>query len=542
MRVFFLALALAGAALGQTVIAVHNAATLSSGIPAAAVAPGSIIAIQIVRGGPVPVGIDPSRLAVSVRPVSGSAEIAAPVLRTGVGAILALLPKQVPAGEAEVMLAIDGQPAAPARIWVQPVAAGLFITTQAPPGMAIAQNVRPDLTLELNALLTPALPGDYVILWGTGLGDTPAGDVMVEIGGVPVAPAYAGPAPGLPGVDQINVAIPSGIPEGCYVSVLLRTPASISNEAVLSLASARGPCVHPLGLTEAQLRELEAGRSVRIIQAFLRSEIMRPAGPPADPPVYTRNGAASVEFALRNASDVLLFSQPLLRDEAYFSCRLVNPVAVPRFTFVDPFDAGPTVNISGPGGKSLEARNEGVPILYVSFLEAPEPKPDPRDLPPPFFTEGAWVFSGPGGKDAAPFHAELELPPPIRLDNRDELRTLERSRDAVISWQADGYTGRDVLTVILTSRFFPQPPPAGVRANGILCRVAAGAGQLTIPSALLRQIPATPGISALAGTLDLRLASHPYRRKIVDLPLAGGRTEKMVLDYLHSESLSVAIR
>jgi hypothetical protein len=68
-------------------------------------------------------------------------------------------------------------------------------------------------------------------------------------------------------------------------------------------------------------------------------------------------------------------------------------------------------------------------------------------------------------------------------------------------------------------------------------------GQLTIPAALLQQTPGTPGISTtVAGTLELRLTSHPYHRKIVDLPLTSGATEMMVLDYLHGELHAVAIR
>jgi hypothetical protein len=280
---------------------------------------------------------------------------------------------------------------------------------------------------------------------------------------------------------------------------------------------------------------------VRVVLASLRSEVMPPSGPPALQPSYTRNGAASIEFALRSPSDVLLISQPLLNDESYFSCRLRNSVAIARLTVVDPFDAEPVVNVAGPEGKSLEARNEGVPILYVDFLEPPEPKADPSDLPPPFFSDGAWTFSGPGGTDVAPFQTGLMLPPAIRVTNRDQLGTIERSRDQVISWRADGYTNRDVMTVTLTNRFFPHPAPPGIRANSIVCRAPATAGQVTIPAALLQQIPA-PGISTLAATLELKLASHPYRRKIVELPLTSGGTAKMVLEYLHRELLAAAIR
>jgi len=534
---FFLLLTFAGAALAQTIITVHNAATLSAGVPPA-VAPGSIILIQQMRGNSIPIGVDASRIAVRVRPQPAGAEMTAPVLTVGLGSLLALLPKDVPAGAAEVTLIVDGQASMPAQVQVAPVAAGLFTNAYGTVGAAIAQNVLPDSSIEVNGLLAPAVPGDYVVFWGTGLGETQPGDVTVEIGGKAIVPAYAGPAPGLPGVDQINVAVPADTPEGCYVSVLLRTPDSVSNEVTLARASQRGPCPHPLGLSEAQLRELDANRNARVVLASLRSEVMPPAGPQTQPFTYTRNGAASIEFALRNPLDVLLISQPLLIDEAYYSCRLQNSVAIPRFQVVDPFDAGLVVNVSGPEDKSLEARNELVPIVYVHFLEPPEPKADPSDLPPPFFSAGVWTFSGPGGSDVAPFQTQLTVPPTIRVVNRDQLETIHRSTDQIISWQAEGYTDRDVMTVTLTSRF----PSPGMRANSVVCRAPATSGQLTIPAALLQQIPATPGISMLAGTLELRLASHPYRRKIVELPLTSGGTEKMVLDYLHRELLAATIR
>lgn len=541
---FVILLAAACAACAQTIITVQNAATFSGGIPSSGLAPGSIVVIQQMRGGPVGIGVDPSRVTVQVRPLPSGTPMTAQVLAAGIGTVLAMLPADVPLGEAEVTQTVDGQASMPARIQVVRAAAGLFSTSGTPFGVAAAHNVRPDGTVELNKLLAPAVAGDFLVLWGTGLGGTALRDVTVEIGGKAAAPAYAGPAPGLPGVDQINVAVPADVPDGCYVSVRVRTPESISNELMVAKGSARGACRHPLGFDENRLRELDANRNVRVVLANLKSEVMPPAGPPTDISTYTRNGAASVEFALRTPLDVALIAQPLLTDDAYFSCRLQSSITVPRFTFVDNFDAGARVDVSGPGGKALEARNEGVPILYVDFLDAPEPKANPADLPPPFFSEGTWFLSGPGGRDVAPFRTDLALPPPVRPAGREQVRAVDRGSDHVVSWLADGYTERDVMTVILNSRFFPQPLPAGIAANSIVCRAPAAAGRVTIPAALLRQIPATPsGISVpMPGTLELRLASHPYRRKIVDLPLTNGAAEKMVLDYLHSEVQAVTIR
>ena len=69
----------------------------------------------------------------------------------------------------------------------------------------------------------PAVGGGYLTLWGTGLGrPSPsfAPVVKVAIGGVDVRPEYFGPAPGLAGVNQMNVRIPeNGVPYDCYVPV-----------------------------------------------------------------------------------------------------------------------------------------------------------------------------------------------------------------------------------------------------------------------------------------------------------------------------------
>ena len=52
--------------------------------------------------------------------------------------------------------------------------------------------------------------GNALEIYCTGLGVPPAAPV-VFIGPVPVQPFYAGPAPGLPGVNQVNIRIPAGV-------------------------------------------------------------------------------------------------------------------------------------------------------------------------------------------------------------------------------------------------------------------------------------------------------------------------------------------
>lgn len=58
-----------------------------------------------------------------------------------------------------------------------------------------------------------APPGSIISIWGTGLSG--AGTITGNIGGQDIAvPYYAGPAPGIPGVQQINLTVPTSIGPG----------------------------------------------------------------------------------------------------------------------------------------------------------------------------------------------------------------------------------------------------------------------------------------------------------------------------------------
>jgi uncharacterized protein (TIGR03437 family) len=77
----------------------------------------------------------------------------------------------------------------------------------------------------------PAIPGNYLTVYATGLGK-PAGvcptgqatsgamavtaPVQVQFGAATLQPAYAGLAPGLAGLNQVNVQVPRELPPGVY--------------------------------------------------------------------------------------------------------------------------------------------------------------------------------------------------------------------------------------------------------------------------------------------------------------------------------------
>ena len=76
----------------------------------------------------------------------------------------------------------------------------------------------------VNSTSSGAPNGSVIAIWATGLSGT--GAITGNIGGQNIAtPYYAGPAPGLTGVQQVNLTIPNGAPPGPTQVYLCGTPA-----------------------------------------------------------------------------------------------------------------------------------------------------------------------------------------------------------------------------------------------------------------------------------------------------------------------------
>lgn len=128
----------------------------------------------------------------------------------------------------------------------------------------------------LNELTAPSAVGATLVIWGTGLGPLLSGsdaaspsaatlrsDVFVYIDGLRALPFYAGRAPGLPGVDQINVVMPQGVEPRCFVSLQIVTGGVPSSIETISVSQdARSSCQSELGMSAAALAALDAGGAV----------------------------------------------------------------------------------------------------------------------------------------------------------------------------------------------------------------------------------------------------------------------------------------
>jgi uncharacterized protein (TIGR03437 family) len=169
-------------------IAVVNAASLTGG----PIAPGEIVSIfgsgfsgtqtQLLFGGTV-----------------------ATLFYTSSTQINALAPASLPANAISmVSVVVSGTTVAESSTLVASAAPGIF-TVGNGTGGAAANNKDGSL----NSASNPALRGSIVSFYATGQGSN-TGSVTLTVGGYQAQVWYAGPAPGFPGLMQINAQIPGG--------------------------------------------------------------------------------------------------------------------------------------------------------------------------------------------------------------------------------------------------------------------------------------------------------------------------------------------
>jgi uncharacterized protein (TIGR03437 family) len=139
-------------------------------------------------------------------------------------------PDDTAAGPIQVSVTLNGQTSPPATAQIQSFSPALFLWQAQ---YAVAQHADYSdvgkLGLFPDVPSTPALPGETIILYGTGFGPSnpavPAGilnpnavplanAVTAQVGGIDAVVAYAGLAAGYAGLDQINVTIPDNAPDG----------------------------------------------------------------------------------------------------------------------------------------------------------------------------------------------------------------------------------------------------------------------------------------------------------------------------------------
>jgi len=436
---------------------------------------------------------------VSLRPVGASTPIPAQVVSIAAGTVNFVVPANAPLGPAELIYKVSGMPTQ----WTAAAVVPANFTISA------AQIVGADGVARANTLTHPAQPGESVVLWGSGLGVNPA-TMGVAFGGAPQKILYAGPAPGLPGVNQINFQVGATAPDGCYQPVTV-VFAGGSATTYLSKSSNGGPCPHPWHLSAADLASLDAGGSIAVGDIYTASNVVAVSGDHS-----SRQENASVSFAPWDANAFA----------AAFEGSTPETGGYPEFPV---------------GNQTLSSTDISTGVTLTSN-DAPL-----ANLPAPVFA-GPSFWSNSGGSFLAASSFAFNLPAPILVQGSLPLM-WSSGKDQTITWNPAGYDSGAVLQATLYGTsgvagggvvyFAAVSGLLGSEwfsSSGVTVSAPASAGTLTFPTQMISQIG--PGAATLMVQVTEPYASVPSTL----LKQVSGKTLLMIVTASTSETLPVDIQ
>ena len=235
---------------------VVNAASLAPfGLPNAPIAAGSIFTVFGENLGPAtgqsvsafPLGT--TFQGVSIGITQGTVTTQAYPIFVSASQVNAVMPSSVTSGLATLRLFYNSVKSNATTIQIANSAPGIFAISSGGYGPGIVQNFVTSANQPINSASAPAVPGQAITIWGTGLGPVTFPDnvaptagnvstpVSVTVGGQPATVLYSGRSPCCSGVDQMVVTLANNVPLGCFVPVTVNAGGVVSNTATMAVAA-----------------------------------------------------------------------------------------------------------------------------------------------------------------------------------------------------------------------------------------------------------------------------------------------------------------
>lgn len=518
MRNLFLTFSLSASAIfSQTPVVssggiVNHFSYAAPGLPNGSIAQGSIFDIygtnlgpaQLTAstGFPIPQTIAGSSVEITV----AASTLKAFLFFVSRNQIAGILPSKTPAGTGILTVTVNGERSAPVSITVVPRSIGILSLNKSGSGPAVMQMPHADGNVALNSVDSPARPGQIVVFYGTGAGPVTFDDasaaplqnltsesgIRAYIGGVKAEVHFLGRTPGLAGLDQFNVSIPSGV-SGCYVPVVFRMGDVLSNYTTISVSPA-GPCPDPIQLPPQPTSGQRRTGNVQLVH----SQSILNTG--TSPQPHTNNyGSASFI-----ATDYSKLSAAAPSTEVKLGSCTIGPVAPPAApenpSAISFMDAGPILTVIGPNGTKELIRN---PFGYAAQLGAA------------FLSPGAYIVdNGSGGSRVGPFRASVTTPAALTWINERHLQEIPRTHPWEVRW-----TGSDSRTdiYITGTSLLPDMPGKAAAGTTFTCRAPANAARFTIPELVLLALPPSTLMQGTStGSLSIRNSTAPAALVPVD--------------------------
>jgi uncharacterized protein (TIGR03437 family) len=501
---FWFGLVFTGLALAQPPLiynrSIYNAASfMPSGVPAGAIAQGSIFSIFGAQMGPAksvtansfPLGITLGGVSINV--VQGSTVVSAIPLFVSAGQINAIMPSKAPLGVASLQVVVNNAHSNMAPIQITSSAVGIITAngTGIGPGSIynfVAQNNQP-----INSTSVTAKPGQVITMWATGLGpiSTPdnvqptAGNLPVQVqvfvGGQAASVQYSGRST-YAGLDQIVFTVPKNAPTGCWVPVYVKTAGTtISNFVTMAIETTPGICTTDVlpQVTSAFLNGTKLAEAL-VTRATTHQDVgvLAPVDITSD---------YHVDFAFQPSPGQFPFN-PALAFPPSGTCTVYglqgdmldsHPLPGMAPTTM-PLDLGAPFLLTGPlGSRTLSIGFFGARAGYLGGSISNNILGSSLFLEP-----GAYTLQGFGGTDVGPFSTSFTIPQPLTWTNRLTTNVVDRTQPLTISWTG-GDTGQRVAML-----GFGEDLPTNSSAV-FVCMAPPGATSFTVPTDMLANLPAS---------------------------------------------------
>lgn len=475
--------------------------------------------------------------------VGGGPAVAARLVYSVATQVAGVLPSSVAPGDYSVTVTFNGE-TSPART-VTVVARSFGIATANSAGTGPAQvtigNVNNGISLvRLTAgttsfggfvwPLSPAHPGDTLVLWGTGGGadlandtggtsgdQTAAGNFKVNVGGKEVTPLYAGASSGYPGLWQINFVVPGDVTLDCFVAVSVSANGELSNTVTIAIAPAGQSACTTDALPSDALSKVDAGGTLTgggftFVRATATNSFVLADGtrtPPVTATVETVQGGINrySAAAVAELNSGIRIDRCIVYQKTGFQPRI--GIGIPDGSL----DAGLRIPVSGPRVPAAAAMDRLPGNLYS------------LTLPVPTLTAGTYAVAGAGGAEVAAFSRAIDLPGDFNATNFNSITSIRRDQPLTINW-----TGGAPGSVQINGTFWrtlsgAQENPATWRIQmaTFTCTAPASQGSYIVSTAVLALLPPS-GPDLTTGNfsyLSVNAVPDP-QRPLFRFPLAGG--------------------
>jgi len=480
-----------------------NAASyMPAGIPAGAIAQGSIFSVFGANIGPsTPAGpsgfpLQTNLAGVTLNVIQGATTVSAIPVFVSASQINAIMPSNAPTGTASLQVVYHNARSNMSPIRIANNAMGIFTALGTGLGPGAIENFVTAANQPLNLPTVSAKLGQLATLYGTGLGPITGGDnvapppgnlptkVEVFIGGISAAVAYSGRSPCCAGIDQVVFTVPANAPTGCWVPVYVRTAGTvISNFVSMAITTSGGACTTPssyigsIFLNGGNLGLATVGRTTTVEDIGVTAPVTVTADYhlsfaftiphstiPFNPAVTLPPAGACADY---NETGDVTNNNPL-------------PGALPPPA---PLDFGPPFLLTGPNGMKTLTASYIAPLSVRSGLLGASITNNilPNSL---YLTPGSYNLTGLGGANIGPFSTTFTVPEILNWIQQTTLSVVPRNQPLMLNWT--GGSDGDSDFVIGVGVDLPSNS-----SSIFVCSVPWGASSFTVPADVMANLPAS---------------------------------------------------